>query len=179
MTTRAEQRARSAERILAAARDEFGERGYDTATIRSIAARAGVHPSLVMQHHGSKAALFAAAVALSVRDDAGDPGHVAGVLAERLGDLPPEVRAVLRSILTSAEAAGIMRDYLQDRIDRQTRAAQERDRDADAEAEATVAVSAILGLTLARQFLALPSFERVGVGRIAAAAERMLGRSNG
>ncbi len=37
------------EGILAAARGQFAERGYDNAAIRGIAARAGVDPALVHQ----------------------------------------------------------------------------------------------------------------------------------
>lgn len=41
------------EAILAAARDLFGRNGYEGATIRAIAAEAGVNPALV--HHFSAA----------------------------------------------------------------------------------------------------------------------------
>ena len=70
--SRAARRAATAQRILEAARAEFGEHGLEAATIRRIAHRANVDPSLVMQHYGSKAALFAAAIQL---DEAG-PGEV-------------------------------------------------------------------------------------------------------
>ena len=63
-TSRAAKRAATAQRILDAARAEFGERGLEAATIRRIAQRANVDPSLVMQHYGSKAALFAVAIQL-------------------------------------------------------------------------------------------------------------------
>jgi AcrR family transcriptional regulator len=39
-------------RILAAARASFGERGFEAATIRDVAARAGVDPALV--HHSER-----------------------------------------------------------------------------------------------------------------------------
>jgi AcrR family transcriptional regulator len=48
--------------ILEAARRLFGEEGYDRTTIRSIAAAADIHPSMVMRYYGSKEGLFAAAV---------------------------------------------------------------------------------------------------------------------
>lgn len=44
--------------ILAAAHDEFCERGYARATTRAIAERAGVAEPLLFRHFGSKAALF-------------------------------------------------------------------------------------------------------------------------
>ena len=52
-------REATAARILAAARSLFAQRGYERTTIRAIATRARVDPSLVMQHYSSKDALFA------------------------------------------------------------------------------------------------------------------------
>jgi len=48
--------------ILAAARRQFGERGYAGATMRSIAAEAGVDASLVVHFFGNKASLLGEAV---------------------------------------------------------------------------------------------------------------------
>lgn len=45
-------------RILEAARDLFGEHGYDGVTVREIAARAEANVALVNRYFGSKAALF-------------------------------------------------------------------------------------------------------------------------
>ena len=50
--------------ILEAARAEFGARGFDHATIREIAARAGVDPALVHHYFGAKDHLFEAALVL-------------------------------------------------------------------------------------------------------------------
>ena len=50
------------EDILAAARNQFGQRGYDAATIRGIAAEAGVNPALVHHFFGSKEQVFVAAL---------------------------------------------------------------------------------------------------------------------
>jgi AcrR family transcriptional regulator len=46
------------EAILAAAEGEFAARGYEGATIRGIARRAGVDPALVYHYFGSKERLF-------------------------------------------------------------------------------------------------------------------------
>lgn len=59
--TRDERRRRSETAILGAARALFAETGFERATIRAVAARAGVDPALVMQYYGSKEGLFAAA----------------------------------------------------------------------------------------------------------------------
>jgi AcrR family transcriptional regulator len=48
--------------ITAAAQRQFGERGFEETTIRSVADEAGVDPALVMQFFGSKDKLFTASV---------------------------------------------------------------------------------------------------------------------
>jgi AcrR family transcriptional regulator len=50
--------------ILAAAREVFGERGIDGATIRSVAGAAGVDPALIYHYFGSKQQLFVASMEL-------------------------------------------------------------------------------------------------------------------
>jgi AcrR family transcriptional regulator len=54
------------EAILDAARGRFASLGYHRATIRAIAAEAGVDPALVHHYFGTKEALFAAAMQLPV-----------------------------------------------------------------------------------------------------------------
>ncbi|MGV9694050.1 TetR family transcriptional regulator [Streptomyces sp. NPDC003444] len=83
------------ERLLAAASALFAERGYDRATVREIASRAGVNQALLFRHFGSKQALFGEVVAQG--------GY------EQLRSTPPErlVEAVLRSLLhPPADPAG-------------------------------------------------------------------------
>lgn len=55
------------QKILEVARTAFAEVGYERATIRLIAASAGVDPALVHHYYGSKEDLFAAAVDLPFR----------------------------------------------------------------------------------------------------------------
>jgi AcrR family transcriptional regulator len=52
--------------ILAAARNQFGQRGYNGATIRGIAAEAGVNPALVHHFFGTKDQVFVAALNIPV-----------------------------------------------------------------------------------------------------------------
>lgn len=52
------------QQVLQSAREAFAERGFNGATVRDIAARAGVDASLVVQFFGSKAGAFAAAMEL-------------------------------------------------------------------------------------------------------------------
>lgn len=44
--------------IAAAAKELFTEHGYDGASVRAIAAKAGIDPALVIRHFGSKEELF-------------------------------------------------------------------------------------------------------------------------
>ncbi len=169
--TRAERRAATAAKILEAAQTEFGERGADGATVRGIAQRAGVDPSLVLQHYGSKQALFALAVRPAPDLSAEQvPQHLAEVLDLRLRELPPHTKALVRSMLTSPEAATVMRDYLEDRVDNLARTS---DRD-DARLRAAVLVSSILGMTIARHFVDLPELD-IDSDDIAAVVEPWFG----
>lgn len=45
---------------MGAAREEFGARGFDAATVRSIGTRAGVDPALIAHYFGGKRQLFLA-----------------------------------------------------------------------------------------------------------------------
>jgi AcrR family transcriptional regulator len=62
--TRAARRAATSQQILKAAEVEFGEHGLEGATVRGIAHRARVDPSLVLPYYGSKKDLFAIAAQL-------------------------------------------------------------------------------------------------------------------
>lgn len=53
-------------RLIAAAREQFAARGFAAASVRSIAAAAGVDPSLVNHHFGSKQGLLVATMDLPV-----------------------------------------------------------------------------------------------------------------
>src|SRR4029450_5516367 len=53
--------------ILAAAREHFAARGYQGASLRAIALRAGIDPALVIRYFDSKQNLFAAAAEFDLR----------------------------------------------------------------------------------------------------------------
>ncbi|ROS70189.1 TetR family transcriptional regulator [Curtobacterium sp. PhB172] len=158
-TSRDAKRAQTAERIRAAARQQFGANGYEGTTIRSIAAAAGIDPSLVMQHFGSKAALFATAVQLPATSGGGSEraaaDHLLDVLGIRFDALPAETAALVRSMLTVPEAADTMRGYLDERVENLARSL---DGD-DARLRALLTVSGILGITITQHFLRLSAFE--------------------
>jgi AcrR family transcriptional regulator len=74
--------------ILAAARHEFIEHGYG-ATIRGIAARAGVDPALVLHYFGSKDQLLLAGLQAGGADEPSVADALPGLLAgdpDRLGE---------------------------------------------------------------------------------------------
>jgi len=148
---RAAQRAATINRILAAAREEFARHG-PAATVRSIARRAHVDPSLVMQYFTSKDALFIAATAVS---EGQSEQHLRDVLAAKLDEPPPETMALFRSMLTNPTAAEAVREFLNERVANLAR----DDTRPDAELTAALTVSTFLGLTVARHFLHLDAFE--------------------
>src|SRR5207248_10149420 len=69
------------EKILAAARSHFGEEGHDGATMRGIAAGAGVDPAMIHHYFGSKEGVFLAAGQFPV-----DPAEFIPRLPEPVSD---------------------------------------------------------------------------------------------
>jgi len=108
--SRAEQRRRTEARILDAATRAFFSAGYDRTTIRAVAAAAGVDAGLVMHYFGSKQDLFRQVIeAAPVPEVSGTPAEAAeqilAGLASRLVNEPAASLALLRSMLTTPEAA--------------------------------------------------------------------------
>lgn len=79
-------------RIREAALRQFGEHGFKSTTIRSVAKEAGVSPALVQRHYGTKDGLREACDAHAIgtlleqarrgmKDDASGPGFLAGMFA--------------------------------------------------------------------------------------------------
>ena len=165
--------------ILQAARLEFGESGYDGATIRAIAARAVVDPALVHHFFGSKEQLFEAAVELPVSPAA----FVSAILAgdrERLGEQVverfltiweepcnrPVFMALLRSVISNEQAAGLVRRLLVKEVFGPLAVALGVP---DAELRATLAGSQFIGLALMRYVGRVEPLASAGVGTVAVA----------
>ena len=165
-------------RIIASAVDDFGEKGYDGATIRSIAARAGVDSALVHHYFGTKADLFAEAVGIPLRPDIDVPGIVAGPrdeVGERLiryvleAFEQPEVRrrgvmllrTAIGSRVTTPLLAGFLARELLSRISRSL------DVD-DADLRASLVASQIAGMLIARYVLKLPALAAAPVDDLVA-----------
>jgi AcrR family transcriptional regulator len=84
--------------ILAAARAAFAADGYERATVRAIASRAGVDPALVHHHFGTKEDLFVAAHDFPI-----SPARLAAALTAAEGTLGERVA---RLYLTAAFTEG-------------------------------------------------------------------------
>jgi AcrR family transcriptional regulator len=170
MTSREARRASTQARILEAARLEFGDQGFEATTVRAIARRAGVDPSLVLQHYGSKSALFTAAIQLPPGEPKEVADHLVDVLTVRAAALPPEMRALVRSMLTVPQASDAVRAHLDERI-RNLAAGMGGP---DSELRAAIAVSSILGLTVARHFLQLRAVSSASDDDLVRAASQVL-----
>jgi AcrR family transcriptional regulator len=70
---RREQAEQTRERIVAAAADTFGERGWEGASIAAVAERAGVSQETIYARFGNKRALLGDALQSAVRSDDGRP----------------------------------------------------------------------------------------------------------
>ncbi len=146
--------------IVRAAGDEFAALGYDGASMRAVARRAGVDPALVHHYFADKPELFAAALELPIRPDRivaellAGPREVLGTsivraLVTRFAD--PATRSAVLALLRTAmghEFAGrMLRQFL-------FRELLQRITDSlgleDGERRAAFAASQIVGLIVAR-----------------------------
>lgn len=115
------------EAILDAARHEFGQRGYDAATIRGIAAAAEVNPALVHHFYGTKEQLFTAAMQIPVVPsevikaliaESPEPEHTGEVLVRTLlaawevADVREAFLGLVRSAATSEQGAAMLREFV-------------------------------------------------------------------
>jgi AcrR family transcriptional regulator len=115
--------------ILDAARASFAENGYDGATIRDVARRAGVDPALVHHYFDNKQKLFAAAVEVPVDltdiietvldGDVDSLGRriartFLGVWDGQAGRNP--IVALIRSAASSEHAARMLREFISSEI---------------------------------------------------------------
>ncbi len=176
------------ERILTAAMDEFGELGYDGATMRGIAARAGVDAALVHHYFGTKADLFGEAVGAPMRPDLALPEILAGPTDEIGARIvryllvtweDPDVRrrgvALLRTAignkLTTPLLAGFLSRELLSRIVGTLQVE-------DADLRASLVASQVAGLIVARYVLRLPGLAEASVdelvGRVGPTLQRYL-----
>ncbi|GAA4983755.1 TetR family transcriptional regulator [Pseudonocardia tropica] len=110
--------------LLAAARAEFADRGFDGATVRRIAERAGVDPAMVNHWFGGKEKLFLAALDLPIEPEQVRERVLRGpddAVGERIvrtfltvwdtgGGAP--MAAMLRSVAGHEAAARMLREFV-------------------------------------------------------------------
>jgi len=170
-----------------AARIQFASFGYHGATIRGIAAAADVDPALIHHYYGTKEALFADAMRLPVvpsemltaalanRPD-GDTRIGAHLVRTALtlwesDALKDTFVGLMRSAVTSEQAAVMLREFISDTILTTVAKAtglDERWNPAEAEFRASLVATQMLGLALTRLVLGLPAVALATVDELAA-----------
>ncbi len=110
--------------LLTAARAEFAARGYDGATVRRIAERAGVDAAMVNHWFGGKESLFTASLEVPVDPTQiraeilpGDPEQLGERIVRRFltiwdGAGSDPLVALLRSVTAHPFAARMMREFI-------------------------------------------------------------------
>ncbi len=165
------------ETILAAARTVFGERGFDRASVRAVAATAGVDPALVHHYFGAKDELFVAALRIPVNPARVVPKLLAGGIdgfGTRLvatflslwdGPAGPMAAAVLSSALGHERSRRLFREFLTSQILR--RALRELDRP-ETELRGSLIASQLMGLAMARYVVRLEPLATLPATRVVA-----------
>jgi AcrR family transcriptional regulator len=160
MSTRPRDSVATKEAIRAAARERFAADGYEKATIRAIAADAGIDPSMVMRYFGNKEGLLAAAADFDLRMP--DLSHVpvdtvGSRMAEHFLDRWKQDDA-FTALLHAAVTHHVARDRLLDIFQTQVASVVEKlapDKES-APARAGLIASQVLGTALCRYVLLLP-----------------------
>lgn len=149
------------DRILAAAREEFAERGYEKTSVRGIAKAADVDPALVHHYFGTKEQVFEASIEVAVGPLLNAPGSIAegpldGV-GERLARFffgvweNPATRkallAIVRSAMNNEAAAGVFRRLISTQLLRRIAAQLDLP---DAELRAELAAAQLVGIAMLR-----------------------------
>ncbi|MET7289147.1 TetR family transcriptional regulator [Streptomyces sp. NPDC005573] len=149
------------DRILAAAREEFSERGYEKTSVRGIAKTAGVDPALVHHYFGTKEQVFEAAIEVAFAPALSAPEAVAEGPVDAVGERltrfvfgiweNPTTRAPLLAILRSAvnndTAAAVFRRLVSSQLLRRIAAQVDLP---DAELRAELAGAQLVGTAMLR-----------------------------
>jgi AcrR family transcriptional regulator len=168
------------EDVLTAARALFGELGYQRATLRAIAAQAGVDPALALHYFGSKEKLFWAAMKLPVSPAEVLPvarslprGRVGEEVVRRFvaaWDDPaqrPVLVGLLRSGLTDERSGAVVRRF----IVQQALEPVARLLDApDGPLRAALVGSQLIGLALLRYLARVEPLASAGIEEVASSA---------
>lgn len=174
--------------ILDAARALFATRGYDAASIRAIAADAGVDPALVLHFFGTKEGVFVAAMELPYRPSEVLPGLLDGPADETGARLVgffvdvwdedaarSQLIAMIRSATTNEQAAALLRGFLERELVAVLAAGI---RAPDAELRATLVAAQMVGLAMGRYVVGIEPLAGASrdevVARVAPAIQALL-----
>lgn len=172
--------------ILAAARKLFASGGYTGATIRGIAAEAGVDPALVHHYFGSKRELFVATVELpfdppdivgaAVRGDPGTAGErmarqLLGAWGTEQGEA--QMQSLLRSALTDEHVLRMVREFMLETVLSPVVAELAPDRQ---RLRAALLASQVVGLAMVRHVARLEPLASAGTDTVVAAVAPTLQR---
>ena len=157
--------SRTKQAILAAARHAFAAGGRDGATVRGIAADAGVDPALVLHYFGSKDGLFRAATELPIDTDRlleqvlpGDPEGLADrILRFMIGawqeeQLQETLSALVRTALSDRAGASAAAARIEQRVLTPVGAATGMP---DGELRAALGFSQGIGMAIARHLIGI------------------------
>ncbi|MET8449501.1 TetR family transcriptional regulator [Streptomyces sp. NPDC005209] len=167
------------DRILAVAREEFSERGYDKASVRGIAKAAGVDSALVHHYFGTKEQVFAAAIEVAFAPALNAPTTVADGPVDAVGERltrfvfgiweNPTTRtpllAILRSAVNNDTAAAVFRRLVAAQLLR--RIAVQLDLP-DAELRAELAAAQLVGCAMLRYVIKLEPLASADLEQIVA-----------
>ena len=176
------------EALVVAAREEFAEKGFAAATVRSIGTRAGVDPAMISHYFGGKAGLFrevthipldpAAGLDLVLAGPRDELGlrlatHILGVW-EQPGFREP-VLALVRSALSEPGSERALREYFETQLLPRIAAVAQG---VDPQRQAALAAAHIVGVVLGRhvlgvQVLSGPTIEELA-RQVAPAVQRYL-----
>lgn len=178
--------------MLAAARRAFVEHGYRGATMRGIAAEAGVDAALLNYRFGSKRGLFIAAMGAALDPAsrvaaaldgpaAGTPRRLVDAAVSVLAD--DEARAAMREVVGAALGDPQLRLALAEYVDREIVARIERRLGGPAARErAAAAVTVLSGVVFANHLVGVPTVteadrdayaQRIEAALVAAARPRI------
>lgn len=149
------------EAILKAARSAFARKGYTGASLRGVAAKAGVDPGLVVHFFGSKAGLFAASLQLPFYPEeleatlSGDPRklgrRIATFYLERIfRDGAQAAQSLLRSAVSHPEAAAMLKRAIESNV---VKLLEQRFPGPETALRGELVASHMMGLFVARRIL--------------------------
>ncbi|MFE5401986.1 TetR family transcriptional regulator [Streptomyces sp. NPDC056580] len=167
------------DRILAAAREEFSERGYEKTSVRGIAKAAGVDSALVHHYFGTKEQIFEASVAVAFAPALEMPAAIADVPPAEIGERltrfllgvweNPTTRtpllAILRSAVNNETAAAVFRRLVASQLLRRVAAQVDLP---DAELRAELAAAQLVGTAMMRYVIKLEPLASADLEQIVA-----------